>query len=43
MLSETLSLRGIVEQQVGFTNWYIWKQPLAFCLFFITGMAEIIV
>ncbi|PLY00436.1 MAG: NADH-quinone oxidoreductase subunit NuoH [Desulfuromonas sp.] len=41
MLSETLSLRGIVEQQAGFTNWYIWKQPLAFCLFFITGMAEI--
>ena len=41
MLSETLSLRGIVEQQAGFFDWYIWKQPLAFGLFFITGMAEI--
>jgi len=42
MLSETLSLRTIVEQQSGsILNWYIWKQPLAFCLFFITGMAEI--
>ena len=42
MLSETLSLRGIVEQQSGsIFNWYIWKQPLAFVLFFITGMVEI--
>ncbi len=42
MLSETLSLRAIVEQQSGsILNWYIWKQPLAFVLFFITGMAEI--
>jgi NADH-quinone oxidoreductase subunit H len=42
MLSETLSLRGIVEQQSeSIFNWYIWKQPLAFCLFVITGMAEI--
>jgi NADH-quinone oxidoreductase subunit H len=41
MISETLSLRGIVEQQAGFFNWFIWKQPLAFCLFFVTGMAEI--
>jgi len=42
MLSETLSLRGIVELQSGsILNWYIFKQPLAFVLFFITGMAEI--
>ncbi|HKI51067.1 MAG TPA: NADH-quinone oxidoreductase subunit H, partial [Geothermobacteraceae bacterium] len=42
MLSETLSLRGIVAQQSeSIFSWYIWKQPLAFCLFVITGMAEI--
>lgn len=42
MLSETLSLRGIVSlQSESIFNWYIWKQPLAFCLFVVTGMAEI--
>lgn len=49
MLSETLSLRGIVEAQQaplwGFIkilpNWYIFSQPLAFILFLICGMAEI--
>lgn len=49
MLSETLSLRGIVEAQtaplwgsIGFLpNWYIFTQPLAFCLFVVTGLAEI--
>ena len=42
MLSETLSLRGIVAlQSESIFSWYIWKQPLAFCLFVITGMAEI--
>jgi len=52
MLSETLSLRGIVEaqQQVlwGITslpgwmhNWYIFSQPLAFGLFVVGSMAEI--
>jgi len=56
MLSETLSLRGIVELQglplaestkfwsfmpSWVPNWYIFSQPLAFVLFFITGMAEI--
>lgn len=52
MLSETLSLRGIVaaQQQVlwGVTafpswmhNWYIFSQPLAFGLFVVGSMAEI--
>ena len=51
MLSETLSLRGIVAAQQGplwgmealslLPNWYIFSQPLAFCLFVISGMAEI--
>ena len=50
MLSETLSLKGIVAAQMqGFPiaalsflpNWYIFSQPLAFCLFVICGMAEI--
>ncbi len=42
MLSETLSLRGIVAAQSGsILNWYIFSQPLAFCLFFITSIAEI--
>jgi len=42
MLSETLSLRGIVAlQSESIFSWYIWKQPLAFCLFVVTGMAEI--
>jgi NADH-quinone oxidoreductase subunit H len=42
MLAETLSLRGIVEAQSGsFLNWYIFSQPLAFCVFFVTSVAEI--
>ncbi len=49
MLSETLSLRGIVALQqqdlwgvCSFVpNWYVFTQPLAFCLFVVTGLAEI--
>jgi len=42
MLSETLSMREIVAQQSGsIFDWYVWKQPLAFLLFMITGTAEI--
>jgi NADH-quinone oxidoreductase subunit H len=49
MLSETLSLRGIVEAQQGpwlealpfIPNWYIFSQPLAFGLFVVCGLAEI--
>lgn len=52
MLSETLTLSGIVAAQQqplwGLTsvpswmhNWYIFSQPLAFCLFVVASMAEI--
>lgn len=51
MLSETLSLRGIVLAQQGplwgiealkyIPNWYIFSQPLAFGLFLVASMAEI--
>ncbi len=51
MLSETLSMRGIVTAQQGplwgiealsfIPNWYIFSQPLAFCLFVVSGMAEV--
>lgn len=49
MLSESLSLRQIVAIQSGplwgaipfLPNWYIFTQPLAFCLFIVTGLAEI--
>ena len=30
----------IGKQQGGFLNWYIWKQPLAFLLFFVAQIAE---
>lgn len=39
MVSGTLSLVGIVENQVGL--WNIIKQPLAFFIFIICGLAEI--
>lgn len=41
MLSESLSLQKIVADQAGLFGWYIWKQPLAFVLFFICSLAEI--
>lgn len=49
MLSETLSLRGIVEAQQGpwleslafVPNWYVFSQPVAFALFVVASMAEI--
>jgi len=49
MLSETLSLREIVALQQKplwgvcsfIPNWYVFTQPLAFCLFIVTGLAEI--
>jgi len=40
MLSESLSLQKIVADQAGF-GWYVFKQPLAFVLFFICSLAEI--
>lgn len=51
MLSETLSMRGIVLAQHGplwgiealsfLPNWYVFSQPLAFGLFVISSMAEV--
>ena len=42
MLSESLSLHKIVADQGGMVwNWYVFKQPLAFVLFFICSLAEI--
>ena len=49
MLSETLSLRGIVAAQQGplwgsialLPNWYVFSQPLTFGLFVICSLAEI--
>ncbi|MCS6935287.1 MAG: NADH-quinone oxidoreductase subunit NuoH [Chitinophagales bacterium] len=49
MVSETLSLRGIVEKQHGFIDWsgkfpwfswYVFKQPLAFLIFLVCAFAE---
>lgn len=43
MLSETLSLNKIVELQSGWGGfeWYAFKQPLAFFMFFVCSLAEI--
>jgi NADH-quinone oxidoreductase subunit H len=40
MLSESLSLQKIVADQAN-GNWYAFKQPLAFIIFFICSLAEI--
>jgi NADH-quinone oxidoreductase subunit H len=41
MLSQTLSLAEIVRQQSGsILNWYIFKQPVAFFIYFISAIAE---
>ena len=41
LLAGTRSLNQIVLGQSGsFVDWYIWKQPLAFLIFFIAGTAE---
>jgi NADH-quinone oxidoreductase subunit H len=44
MMSESLSLQKIVADQagaLGIFGWYMFKQPLAFILFFICSIAEI--
>ncbi|HEX5450981.1 MAG TPA: complex I subunit 1 family protein [Candidatus Limnocylindrales bacterium] len=41
ILAGTMSLNTIVEQQSGwFTSWYVFRQPLAFVIFFIAATAE---
>lgn len=41
LLSQTFSLAEIVRQQSGsIFNWYIFKQPVAFFVYFISAMAE---
>jgi NADH-quinone oxidoreductase subunit H len=41
ILAGTMSLNTIVDQQSGwFTNWYVFRQPLGFLIFFIAAAAE---
>ena len=41
VLAGTMSLNAIVEQQAGgFWNWYVFRQPLGFVIFFIAVTAE---
>lgn len=40
MMTGTLSLTQITEQQIGFTNWNIFYQPLTFFIFLICAFAE---
>lgn len=40
MISGSLSLKDIVEQQSGFVNWNIWVQPLGFLIFLVCAFAE---
>jgi NADH-quinone oxidoreductase subunit H len=41
ILAGTLSLNQIVQQQAGwFANWFVFRQPLGFVIFFIAATAE---
>ena len=41
ILAGTMSLNQIVQQQAGwFTDWYVFRQPLGFLIFFIAATAE---
>ena len=40
MITQTLSMKEIVEQQSGFLNWNIWVQPVGFLIFLICAFAE---
>lgn len=40
MVTGTLSMKEIVEQQSGFLNWNIWTQPLGFLIFCVCAFAE---
>src|SRR3954452_25291315 len=41
LLAGTMSLNSIAEQQAGwFTDWYVFRQPLGFLIFFLAATAE---
>lgn len=40
MVTGSLSLKTIAEQQSGFLNWNIWAQPLGFLIFIVCAFAE---
>ena len=40
LMTNTLSLKEIVEQQHGFVNWNVWYQPLGFLIFMVCSFAE---
>ncbi len=41
MVTGTMSIKEMVEQQHGFLNWNIWKQPLGFLIFLVCSFAEL--
>jgi NADH-quinone oxidoreductase subunit H len=40
MIGGTLSLVELVEQQASILDWYVFKNPVAFLIFWICGVAE---
>lgn len=40
LVTGSLSLKEIAEQQSGFVNWNVWYQPLGFLIFLICAFAE---
>jgi len=40
LLASTLSMRGIVEAQASRGIWFVFLQPVAFCILFIASIAE---
>lgn len=40
IMGQTLSMTELVAQQTSIWDWYIWRQPLGFVLFFICAVAE---
>ncbi len=40
LVANTLSMVELVEQQEGFFNWFIFRQPLGFVLFVVCAVAE---
>jgi len=40
MFTQTLCMSGIVQQQAKFYQWYIWRQPIGFLIYWIAATAE---